>query len=274
MHTPVAIGAVGGSGTRMLAQLLREAGYFIGSDLNEANDCLWFTLLFKRREILVEPRRNFDRLIDLFFRRMQGTRPADDDTRRLIVSLARQVRPQHPPEWLARRAESFLNGDDAPTSGLWGWKCPNTHIVIEHMLEAEARLRYIHVRRNGLDMAYSANQNQLAFWGAIFLGRDISRNPRDSLAYWCAVDRRMTAIARRFPDRVLFVDFDRFCREPVPVIREILGFCGRTLGNAAIDAFAAGVRVPESAGRFRTAPPGDFDPADIDYVAGLGYPTV
>jgi len=257
----------------MLAQLLRETGYFIGSDLNDANDCLWFTLLFKRREILVEPRRNFDRLIDLFFCRMRGARPTDEDTQRLIVSLAREVRPQHPPEWLAKRAKSFLNGDDAGLSGLWGWKCPNTHIVIERMLEVESRLRYIHVRRNGLDMAYSANQNQLAFWGAIFLGRDIERSPRDSLSYWCAVDRRITAIAHRFPDRVLLVDFDRFCREPVPAIHEILRFCGRAVHDAVIDRFASGVYAPESVGRFRTTPTSDLNPADIDYVAGLGYPT-
>ena len=45
---PVAIGGVGGSGTRLIAQLLREAGFYLGGDLNPALDNRWFTLLFKR----------------------------------------------------------------------------------------------------------------------------------------------------------------------------------------------------------------------------------
>ena len=51
-HSPVAIGGVGGSGTRLIAQLLMELGVYMGSDRNDANDNLWFTLLFKRIEIL------------------------------------------------------------------------------------------------------------------------------------------------------------------------------------------------------------------------------
>jgi hypothetical protein len=50
----VAIGGVGGSGTRLGAALLQVLGYYIGDDLNESLDNLWFTLLFKRRSILLE----------------------------------------------------------------------------------------------------------------------------------------------------------------------------------------------------------------------------
>jgi hypothetical protein len=50
--SPVIIGGVGGSGTRLIAQMLKELGFYLGSDLNSANDNLWFTLLFKRIEIL------------------------------------------------------------------------------------------------------------------------------------------------------------------------------------------------------------------------------
>ena len=49
---PVAVGGVGGSGTRLIAQVLLELGYYLGGDLNESLDNLWFTLLFKRREVL------------------------------------------------------------------------------------------------------------------------------------------------------------------------------------------------------------------------------
>lgn len=45
---PVVVGALGGSGTRLIARILMESGFFMGSDLNRERDNLWFTLLFKR----------------------------------------------------------------------------------------------------------------------------------------------------------------------------------------------------------------------------------
>ena len=43
---PVAIGGVGGSGTRVIAEILIQLGFYIGSDLNSANDNLWFMLTY------------------------------------------------------------------------------------------------------------------------------------------------------------------------------------------------------------------------------------
>ncbi len=43
----IAIGALGGSGTRVLAEILIQAGVFMDEDLNGANDNLIFTKLFK-----------------------------------------------------------------------------------------------------------------------------------------------------------------------------------------------------------------------------------
>ncbi len=61
--SPVAIGGVGGSGTRVVAQLLMKLGFYIGSDLNKANDNLWFVLLFNRIEILSIPDDQFKALL-------------------------------------------------------------------------------------------------------------------------------------------------------------------------------------------------------------------
>ena len=51
-NTPIVIGGVGGSGTRLIAQILKELGYHLGNYLNLSEDNLWFTLLFKRLDIL------------------------------------------------------------------------------------------------------------------------------------------------------------------------------------------------------------------------------
>ena len=45
---PIAVGGVGGSGTRVVANFLEMLGFDMGSDINESLDNLTFTLLFKR----------------------------------------------------------------------------------------------------------------------------------------------------------------------------------------------------------------------------------
>ena len=269
-HDPIAIGAVGGSGTRMIAQLLRDAGYYIGSDLNEANDNLWAELLFNRRSIVVEPRADFERLAGVFFARMRGTLLVDDDVSALVRGLSQRPT-QYSVEWLEKRADRFLSEKTTTARRLWAWKIPHTHVIIERLLECHSGLRYIHVVRHGLDMALSSNQNQLKLWGSVFLSREVDVTPADSLAYWCAVQRRVNVIAASYPGRVLTVDFDRFCRDPHAVSEEILNFCGRTLSTRALNAFAAKVVVPESAGRFRNVGAVGFADADLRYVESLGY---
>ncbi len=272
---PVAVGAVGGSGTRVIAGLLRRAGVEMGGDLNAANDNLWFTLLFKRLEVLVAPGDELARLFTLFRARMRGEADLlrQDEACRTLADLAAVARPQHPQLWLARRAESFTGApvSSAPAAG-WGWKEPNTHVVVERLLELDPSLRYVHVMRSGLDMAFSVNRNQLGLWGEVFLGREVAAGPRDALAYWCAVHRRMARIAARFPERVLLFDFDAMCDVPAPEAARLLAFCGHELGGEDLADFAAGVRVPASRGGFRGHGTGDFAPEDLAYVAQLGYP--
>jgi hypothetical protein len=269
---PVAIGGVGGSGTRVGAALLRLLGYDIGPDLNGALDNLWFTLLFKRRAILLESDGDFSRLAQLFFRRLAGHGAGSEAERDGVWRLARQARLQHPPDWLADRARSFLTDAEPVTeSTAWGWKEPNTHVVIERLFAVHPRLRYVHFVRHPLDMAASNNNNQLQLWGPVFLNRDVTIDAHDALAYWCAAHRRVTAFMERWPDRTRLVDFDALCDEPARHHDEIAAFlaCGPDSGSAV--RFGTFIDRSRSSGRFKRFGTRHFDPADLEYVAGLGY---
>ena len=46
MYNPVVIRGIGGSGTRVVAAILRDAGIYLGNDLNVPLNNLSFTLLF------------------------------------------------------------------------------------------------------------------------------------------------------------------------------------------------------------------------------------
>jgi hypothetical protein len=269
---PVAVGGVGGGGTRVVATLLDMLGYFIGDDLNVSLDNLWFTLLFKRRSILLESDASFRELVSLFFSRMSGRLDLSDAARGRLFELAEQDRLQHPSGWLTARAASFAGGQTAKRPGQpWGWKEPNTHVVIDRIFSAHADLRYIHVVRHPLDMAISQPQNQLEFWGPVFLDRDVAVEPRQSLSYWCAVHRRALDFLRSWPERTLMIEFDALCAAPDEHAAKIAEFLGAAPSDKLLADFRAFVRPPPSAGRFRGGDLGVYDPADLAYVAQLGY---
>ncbi len=270
---PVAIGGVGGSGTRLGAALLQILGYYIGDDLGVNLDNLWFTLLFKRRSILLADRSEFCDLAGLFFARMSGEAGFSDEQRARVLMLARDDRIQHSRDWLGIRAETFLSRVSSRQRGQpYGWKEPNTSVIIDRLLEIHPDLRYIHFIRHPLDMAFSTNQMQLENWGPVLLNRDVALEPHQSLTYWCAAHRRMKAVMQRWPERTISVDFDDFCTDPQMQSVRVANF----LDAAIPDHLHAKLRDlvdpgRRGSGRFKTADLTQFCVDDMNYVRNLGY---
>jgi hypothetical protein len=273
MTAPVAIGGVGGSGTRVVAGILSLLGFHLGGDLNPALDNLWFTLLFKRLEIRSLADDHFGALVRIFSTAMTTrarlTGPEED----LVRIAAAFGRPQHPAEWLRERAGSLLAACSGTTAAprAWGWKEPNTHVVLDRLGRSLPGLRYVHVVRHGLDMAYSANQNQLRFWGEPPAGGGAT--PRASLKYWCAAHRAVAAVGAGMGSRFLGLNFDSLCTDPEPELRRLFDFLGQEWQADVLAAVRAALVRPPSIGRFRAFDRGEVDAADVDYVRSLGFDT-
>lgn len=273
---PIAVGGVGGSGTRLVAEFLRSLQYYLGGDLNPAVDNLWFTLLFKRIELFEshDAQPQFERAIRIFLTAMTGNGMLIDSDEVWIRNLAKTDRPQHPAIWLGQRADSLLRSIQHRfiRTAHWGWKEPNTHIVLDRLVAAIPGLKYIHVLRNGLDMAYSTNQNQLRLWGRQFLKTDqYEINPFWSLKFWCIVHRRIFELARQFPGRILIINFDSLCSAPRDGLPTFCQFLGMASGASFEESLLGLVRQPESIGRFKLHGLAAFDPDDVCYVRSLGF---
>lgn len=267
MTAPVAVGGVGGSGTRLVAQLLRETGIHMGDDLNDASDTLWFTLLFKRHEILECDDAEFRLLVDALVAGLTGGQPLPADAESRVRDLASKARPQHSLPWLQARCDSLLAAARNPRRiGRWGWKEPNTHVVIERMWRHLPELRYVHVVRNGIDMAYSRNQNQLALWGTDPAAGQQPATPRRSLGWWCRVHRRMQRLLAENPERMYWLDYNALCREPEAEVEQLFAFLGLDPARAApaLDE----VRAPPPREGIDLA---ELDPDDVAYARSLGY---
>jgi len=279
--SPIAIGGVGGSGTRVIAEILRAQGIYLGDDLNAATDNLWFTLLFKRAALFPDDN-NLDEMnqgCDLFLKVMARARGVDalltPQEHQMLTQLAAEDRLQHPKEWLKKRVESIQARCREQQSGAidndrWGWKEPNSHFFVPYLKARIPELKYVHVVRHGLDMAFSKNQNQLALWGERLLGRPVDVNdPSDALSYWCRVHQRVKKYADELKGSVLWFDFDRLCQQPETQLPLLLEFIGAPNGHLTSQELE--ITPPPSTGRFRDHDLSVFRREDLDFVQTLGF---
>ena len=153
----------------------------------------------------------------------------------------------------------------------WGWKEPNTHIILAQLLEFFPELKYIHIIRNGLDMAYSSNQNQPKLWGNEYLNKPYEVGPAFSLSYWCEVHKNIIDMKKRFHDNIHLIYFENLCSDPLFEIGKMLDFCQIYYDNNTLLSLAQKVISPQSMGRFRQFGTEHFDKQDVRFVEELGF---
>jgi hypothetical protein len=244
---PAVVGATGGSGTRVLARALRRAGLYTGSELNESEDA-WKLGDYS------------DRWIDTFLRHHDGVLP-DDVEREMLLDL----------EAVLADHCAALGSEPRP----WGWKEPRSIYLLPFLHRHLPELRFLHVVRDGRDMALSQNQNQLRKHGdAAPIRTDLPPAAR-SIALWSWVNLEATRYGEeRLGDRYLLVRFEDLCERPAPITARILEFFGLH-GDA--DVLAADVVPPPTLGRWRDEDPDlvtELERVGGDALVALGYELV
>lgn len=272
---PVAIGGMGGSGTRVVSAAAIALGVDMGSDLNRALDNLGFTLLFKDQLAWTLPADAFAWRTRIFADAMAGNAPLSGEDLALLATLAATGRGgedwvQHQPAWLAERADRLaaMAARPAQPGRRWGWKEPNTQVLLHRLEPLIPGLRYVHVSRDPLDMAFSRNTNQMMFWGPQVLRRRVQPTPRDMLAFWCELDRRARRMAEAMGRRYLRLEHAELCASPVEQMARLAGFLDAD--TAAAPELALLVRSPPTVGRHRGRSRDEFAQEDLDYLASIG----
>ena len=99
-------------------------------------------------------------------------------------------------------------------------------MVLPYLFHALPGLKYIHVLRDGRDMAFSSNKNQLRLWGHQLLGRTINPDaPQDALDYWCAAHERLLDLQQQHGS-VLLIKFESLVNDPKKSLENLLAFLG------------------------------------------------
>lgn len=227
---PLVIGATGGSGTRVVARLAQRAGYNLGANLNASEDAVAF--------------RSFhDSWINRFV-------AAEQSGHSLSAGAATQM--EH--GFQSALAE-HLSG--AITEELrWGWKAPRTIYLLPFIHSRFPDCKFIHVLRDGRDMAFSKNQNQLRKHGRAVLKwneRWLNPRPLRSILLW----QRVNLLAGEYgemqlKENYLRVRFEDLCYEPARAIERIANFLGVEMDTKS--AVQAEISPPVSIGRWRREP--------------------
>lgn len=228
---PLVIGATGGSGTRVVARIAKKAGYNLGANLNSAEDALEFYGFF-------------DAWVDPF------------------VLAQRQGRTMTP--WqLARMKEDFYSAlarhiPEAERRGqLWGWKAPRSIYLLPFLHSECPHCKFVHLLRDGRDMALSANQNQLRKHGAVvlrFRERLSSSTSVRSILLWQKINLLAADFGEsRMGKNYLRIRFEELCGAPAETVKRILDFLGSSIDPEAIAR--AEIEAPKSLGRWRECAP-------------------
>ena len=263
--SPFVIGGVGGSGTRVVAKLLIEAGVNMGHDLNDSLDDLSFTVLFKRSGLwpLADNLLSLQVALRIYLEARgqsciyQHEALGRDQIEETFAEIAQEG------SW--REAGSIedrfivLNNGVGHTKfhskSLWGWKEPNSHVVLPYLLATLPNMRYLHVVRNGLQMAESQNQNQLKVWGRAFLGEEANGSlAQNSFDYWCTVQERIFALTEQYSDRIISVRYEDIIESPLLSVQQIGTFLGIELTQASLDEWTDWIQ-PGTAKRSRPEVP-------------------
>ena len=188
---PIVIGGCGGSGTRAVATFLAAVGVQMGEYLNHAVDALAFV------DIL-------DALINPI---LENTHSLDYDPNHLPIDLA------------ARAVEMIHSAADrhcAPSvrGGRWGFKNPRHMFLLPILNRAFPEFVFVHVLRDGRDMLFSKNRNQLRRYYRDLFGRPDDVTLETSAAFWGMVNLQAAAYgARVLKSRYMLLRLEDFCGE-------------------------------------------------------------
>ncbi|MDH3707827.1 MAG: sulfotransferase [Acidimicrobiia bacterium] len=268
---PIVVGALGGSGTRVLGQLLLALDVHIGDHRNHAEDSLTASLLFNRPGDLGD-RAERVRRFEQIGRLLRGD--ADRHDRLAVVRAVGGI--EHPPlRYRLQYATGAVRERGAPERARgWGFKEPNTHLFLDELAEAFARLRFVYVMRHPLDMAFTANLQQLHNWAPHFdvtVPDDPAAVPAAQLDLWLAATHRATTRGPELlGERFLALDYEQLLVDPDGGVDGLCRFVG--IEPADPTTLVALVRTPDTSGRFRHEDLSVFRPDQLDAVLAAGFP--
>ncbi len=239
------IGGVGGSGTRAVAEITRSLGISVGENLNGSLD----NLDWPAKECAALLR---DKNVDFAEKHVK----IGD----AFQAFASRMRAFHPQNW-----------QQNPT---WATKVPGSFFYLEHLSQLFPNMKYIHVLRHGLDMAYSQNHNQLRNWGPFFeIEVANPATPWHLLKYWASANCHAQELCQtHLPQNHYWVKFEELCSDSEAQIERLANFLEVDVNRETVRKIGTKIVKQSSQDRYKSQASSDqFDSSDLATLEKFGY---
>jgi hypothetical protein len=162
--------------------------------------------------------------------------------------------PYYGQRWIIERWRKILLPSVPNRKGdweLWGWKEPHTIFFLHSVQAYYQKAKFILVLRNGLDMAYTRNIQQMKYWGSSFGVDPSDPEPQNRFEFWYRSNQHAIATARRqFGDSFMTIRLEDLCLEKETTVEALFAFVGLNPANVSEDVWRI-PRLPSSHGRYR-----------------------
>lgn len=233
---PCVIGASAGSDSGVFARLAERGGLYIGSDRDQFEDALPIE-------------RCFDGWLVPFWKG-GGNEPP-------------HLSPPGMDDEFFAALQEHLVAYDARAGGPSGWKSPRSLYLLPFLLQRFPDLRFLHVVRDGRDIALSCNDREIAPYETMLLPPSEDwLEAEHSIALWSRVNTLAADLGERLSGVYLRVRLEDLCEKPVKVTRRVFRFFGLP-GDPR--AAAPLIEAPASLGRWQRA-----DPAVVARLERIG----
>jgi hypothetical protein len=271
----IAIGALGGSGTRTVAKILMDAGIYMGDDLNYPNDNLLFTRLFRNPQwYLKADTDEINKRLAVFKKYMQNE--ALSVINIIEIIRAAKENPSFDKDYRFYLKILFKNLRSKKINTTWGWKEPNTQVLIDEIYAFFPHIRYIHVLRHGLDMAFSNNISQLKNWGFkfnIFLngGETKEEIACKQLDYWILSTQKVLKQRERMGNKFYLLKHHNLYENPKIEVDKLLDFVGLNIDPNLKEKLYSLPKRPQTTERFKNYKLEIFRKDQLDFVKEMGF---
>lgn len=203
---PVVIGGMGDSGTRDIARILKQAGFWMGSRVNaQTEDAMAPRLLLEKA----------------FIHLVREGDEADAKWVGLFSKLIQAHRQGMPDE-----------------DGLWGWKNPRAMWIIPFLSRVYPELKFIHVVKDGRDIAISEDRRLLKRYGYSLLDDREERQQEMARQFrlWAVGNMRAWEDGKKYlGDNYMVVNYETLCSNPCEQLPRIFRHCGITCNEQLVD---------------------------------------
>ncbi len=231
---PAIIGATGGSGSRALRAALVAGGGYFGSNVNRAGDAIEFFPLYDQH--------------------INPTLVAAGSLDYRLAELPAPVREAALGE-LRRALAAYRAGID-PSAPAWGIKGPRSMFMLPYFASELPAFVFLHLIRDGRDMALSRNRGQMRHYAALF--GEPPRQPMELAAarLWTKANMEVADWAEaNLAGRYRRIRYEDLCRRPREELAAVLDFLGWPVAGADVDRMALEVRPAAGIGRWQGADP-------------------